>query len=373
MNHSNELICNIRFFRDKYASHVSQILTGFALLQKQGYLTLNVISDNEDFRKEGLYDHNSIVEVEINNKIIVYDLADGYQSIHRIDVFDRHLDRVTLYFKRSFDPKYHIGTRNQDKVKPLGLNYYCTCKGNPFDKRSYSISFRELRNARADKAWHSLCDYRNFVSSNHFDSYKLLFLTRVWDESQITLSQIQNAYPYFSFSEANDELMKWKSSLSSVTASRISLLKSLSSEFGSLLVGGVEDTAFARRICPELICSSDLTGKKNFMKALQRNFICIASVGLHNSIGWKFAEYVCNGRAIVSDELKYVIPGNFSSPKNYLRYSSVESCIENCRFLLNHINVIHDMENANSEYYDHYLAPDVLVRNSLDLFLSNIN
>ena len=43
------------------------------------------------FRSEGNYEHSSIVEVSFGDRIIAYDMADGYQSIHRMDVLDSQL------------------------------------------------------------------------------------------------------------------------------------------------------------------------------------------------------------------------------------------------------------------------------------------
>ena len=60
----------------------------------------------------------------------------------------------------------------------------------------------------------------------------------------------------------------------------------------------------------------------------------MASTGLHGSTGWKLAEYVAAGRAIVTEPLRYTLPGGFEEGKNYKTYTSPAECEEQLRQLL---------------------------------------
>ncbi len=187
--------CTILFNNNPSNVHISQILTGYKLLENQGILKIKSAAPFTEFRSSGHYEHNSIVEVKINGKKIVYDMADGYQSIHRKDVFDKQLDGVDFYFKRSYDKNFHLEMKNRDKVKPLSLNYHCTCKRNLYDKfvwNNFSIAevkrFLEHSAGLGNKA----LDYTVFESNGvAYDEYKLLFFARVWDSSGLSVDGIK--------------------------------------------------------------------------------------------------------------------------------------------------------------------------------------
>lgn len=363
---------NIKFLQDGKAAHNSQILTGYKLLEKQGLLKIQY--DNHfNFCQQKLYEHNSIVEVEVDGKILAYDTADGYQSIMRKDVFDQQLDRVYLYFKRSYAPEFHIGTNSESKVKPLGLNYHCTCKGNPFDR--FELLGNPLLDARrfisymhGDRKWRHLINYRNFESNNHYEKYNILFLTRLWDTSNINKENLKRAYSYLSENEAAILAENMIESFHNINNTRIAILRKLRDEFPTGgWTGGVEYSDIARKECPEFIVDSTITDKANFMKMLKENYICIASTGLHNSIGWKTAEYVTNGRAFLTEPLKYKVPGGFSAGNNYIEYTSADECIEECIALINHVEKIHMIESNNAEYYKKFLSPDQLILRTLEV------
>ena len=102
---------------------------------------------------------------------------------------------------------------------------------------------------------------------------------------------------------------------------------------------------------------------------IKENYICLTSEGLHHSIGWKFAEYVAAGKAIITEPLYYEVPYGFSEGVNYLTYSRLSSCIDKCEHLLSDVGTIHKMEEANRKYYAQHLRPDMLVLDSLKIAL----
>ena len=328
------------------------------------------------FRSEGNYEHNSIVEVDFGDRIIAYDMADGYQSIHRKEVFDSQLERLDFYFKRSYYPDFHADMKNSDKVKPLGLNYLCSCKGNPYDNfyfNEYSVSEIKSYFIHQKNKKMNTCDYSVFESnSKMYEQYNLLFLTRLWDSSGINVQGLQKTYPYFSESDAKAEAEKWKYSLDIATKNRIEYIKELKNHFGDRIITGVSNDEFSRKVCPELIVDDDLTRRDNYIRMIKENYVCLTSEGLHHSIGWKFAEYVAAGKAIVTEPLYYKVPYGFSENNNYLVYNDVSSCIEKCEYLLNNVDKIHDIESANREYYVNHLRPDMLVLDTLKIALPDI-
>ena len=368
--------CTIKFNDGAGNTHISQILAGFRLLEKRKLLKIKKVLPYASFRSDGNYEHNSIIEVEICGKKIAYDMADGYQSIHRKGHFDNQLENLDFYFKRSYDESFHAQMVNKEKVRSLGLNYLCSCEGNPYDKFYFKEhTLGELKrcfvNAKNKKA--NIYDYSLFESNGiQYDKYSLLFLTRLWDSASISTEGILKTYPYFTEDEARKEAEKWKFSLDSATVNRITYIKELKNHFGDRIIAGVSDDGFARTNYSEFIVDSVITQRNNYISMIKKNYICITSEGLHHSIGWKFAEYVAAGKAIVTEPLFYEVPYGFYEGNNYLTYTDVSSCIESCEKLLNDVDSVHSMEKRNREYYEAHVRPDMLVLDSLKIALPEV-
>lgn len=367
---SEKLICNILFNDNPGNTHISQILAGYKMLEKQGVLKIKNVSPYREFRSGGNYEHNSIVEVEFDGRIIAYDMADGYQSIHRKDVFDSQLERLDFYFKRSYYPEFHKDMKNRDKVKPLGLNYLCTCENNPYDDFYFNgkPDLNELKRFAAHIHTRKLDKFycEQFESNGiSYDNYNLLFLTRIWDYTSISGEKIKKTYPYFTDSEAEEESQRWQASLENATKSRIAYIKALREHFGDRIISGISRDAFSEKVCPELIVPNEMTERSRYIETIKKNYICITSEGLHHSIGWKFAEYVAAGKAIISEPLYYEVPYGFEENKNYLVYSDTDSLIDKCELLLNDISEVHRMEENNRKYYSEHVRADMLIKDSL--------
>ena len=364
--------CRIKY-GNKTESHLSQIFTGYKMLEDSGILIIESIEYDKSLKDKYLF--SSIIEVILNDTVkVAYDLADGYQSIHRLDLFDKAIEDIDFYFKRSYDPNIHTNHKYGYKVKPLGLNYHVTCKNNPIYKfSSANKGIKKIKDFikynKSQKSYYNNIKYYNFESENHFDSYNVMFFVRLWDSNILSLDNLLKSYSYLTYNEINQLYDKWKYQMDYVTSQRIDLVNGLKKELGDKFIGGLEDNEIARKLCPELISKNKYTDKFQFMNMTKSNNICIASVGLHDSIGWKFGEYVAAGKAIVTDPLKYVLPGDFKEDKNYKCYSNIDECINKVKILLSDIDEVHRMEENNIKYYKKYVRPDNLVLNTLNVAL----
>ena len=119
------------------------------------------------------------------------------------------------------------------------------------------------------------------------------------------------------------------------------------------------------KVDPELIVPDMLTGKRAYLHRMQHTEICVTSTGLHGSTGWKLAEYVAAGRAIVTEPLRYTLPGGFEEGKNYKTYTSPAQCEEQLRQLLADPAAILAMAQHNADYYQMWLRPEQQVRQAL--------
>jgi hypothetical protein len=70
-----------------------------------------------------------------------------------------------------------------------------------------------------------------------------------------------------------------------------------------------------------------LTNKRHYLELVRSHAVCIATTGLHGSTGWKFSEYVAAARGIVTEPLRYEVPGDFKSEQNYLEFTNEDELI----------------------------------------------
>ena len=324
------------------AAHISGILAGFTLLAKRGELTLRVL----DARQGSPIAREALLETEIDGRTVVFDLMDGYFYNDPAAV-QALFSRADVVFKRSFSAEKNRQFPGDisAKLRPLGLNYYVTCPGSPLDAE------RSAKSRLKQWALSTRCYPQDFEArlTRVRKKPRILFLTRLWDPEEPAVQQ----YP--------DLQAEWRQ----VNADRIELLHRLQSAFPAQFTGGVSDNACARRLCPELIVPDKLTGKRAYLHRMQHTEICVASTGLHGSTGWKLAEYVAAGRAIVTEPLRYTLPGGFEEGKNYKTYTSPAECEEQLRQLLADPAAILAMAQHNADYYQMWLRPEQQVRQAL--------
>ena len=152
---------------------------------------------------------------------------------------------------------------------------------------------------------------------------------------------------------------------------RAQCIRFLRTEFGNSFYGGFNHTDFAKRNYKELLLNNvNLSQKNNYLNLLSNYPICIATKGLHGSIGWKMGEYVALSKSIVSEKMKFKIPGNFKKNQNYLEFQTPEECVENSLILFTNSEKRCNLMRNNFDYYNKYLKPDELVLRTLKIGLS---
>jgi hypothetical protein len=107
------------------------------------------------------------------------------------------------------------------------------------------------------------------------------------------------------------------------------------------------------------------------LNAVKEHSICIATTGLHDSIGWKMAEYVAASRAIVSEPLHFELPGNFEKDVNYLEFEHVDQLVSKLQTLLQSQKTVLQMMESNFRYYNNFLKPENMIFNTLLTVMHN--
>ena len=359
---------NCKVIYTSLGPQLSQLFTGFGLLNKAGVIRLSQECGNNNFIAKNENAHyrnarNSDLLVLLNDDVrVFYDTQDS----HEIDEFA--LKQVDLYFKRSYAPT-KIPKDFEAKIFPLGLNYPVYADG--FDifeiGRIVSILSRQIRSLygvvrflnQATKLSLATFSYRpttkNIYSApEQLQTPRVLFMARAWDPINIPNTS----------KEKQLEIID-------INNTRAKCIELLRKEFGQSFTGGFQHTDYARKNFAHVLLHDDkLSSKRNYINLLKHYPICIATTGLHGSIGWKVGEYVAFSKAIVSERLNYSVCGDFSHENNYLEFETPEQCVEQSVKLFQDADLRYQMMRNNYQYYLSYLKPDAMVQRTLNIALS---
>ena len=345
--------------------HISMIVAGFLMLRNQGFIQLKIIPNYKNVRK---YPHPHIVEAVVNNKIIVYDCWDlcdwiasdwekeKWQDISSIELL---LDGIDYYFKRSYLRTRNIclSESNRDKIFPLGFNFHVSIADNPIDHYYKFLSYDHIKYIIKKMLFpYKLGQYWTIdkfeATANYVDAERLriIFLTRLWDPFgkgvRPTKKKVEREY---------------------INNTRIEIIKKLKQLYPDNFIGGVERSDFAEKNCKELVVSEEMTNRSNYIETMKRCDICIGTMGLHESIGWKTSEYIAAARAIVNEKFHYEVPYSFEPNKNYLPFESPEECISAVSMLMENPEKVFLQKKENERYYKTFLRPDKQIMHSIDI------
>lgn len=325
------------------AEHNAQTIAGFIMLKEKGY-NVEIVDDSRN-TKNPFY-NMPVVQVEYLGKKVIYDHWDGYNAPESMM---KCMDWADIYFKRSFSEErnaifFSAGT---NKMFPLGFNYYVTHKKSPVNEPVWKSLIKNILGRT--KRSYFVPEVFEGTPQAISDPPRIIFFTRLWDRNEANLNTAQ---------QQERDL---------INETRIEILRLLRQRYGTTFIGGLNDTPLSRAMAPDLIMSDKYTDRKNYLKLLHSCKICIGSMGLHESIGWKTAEYIAAAKAIVNETFHYSVPGDFLPGKNYLPYQTADECLEAVERLVNDPQLLLDMQIANQKYYQEYLRPDVLISNSLNI------
>ncbi|HLN95383.1 MAG TPA: glycosyltransferase, partial [Flavobacterium sp.] len=164
-----------------------------------------------------------------------------------------------------------------------------------------------------------------------------------------------------------------KAQREAINQERIDLVRELRHVLGDNFVGGIREDELSRELSPDLLLDSRQSHKAYYRRVLAGCGIGVANAGLEDSIGFKFAEYVANGSALLSNDIsKYVLPGKFREGEHYLTYRDVPDCVYKVRQLLSNDDVRIAMGKANERYYDEVLEPATNMKRIIDCVLGDL-
>lgn len=338
---------------------ISRLLTGFYLLHCQGIINVKFVENRNNSRE---IPSPHISEVEIDGKKLAFDMGDRWALCNEKGL--AYLEKVDGYFARDYSTKTDIVTPvvflNNDKVKPFGFNYYTTFKGNPLDKSGGIKNY--LTKKIKDMSGYNRCMYPEYFEQKadwKEKNMSIIFFARLWDTDSISLDRNMSKDIYDYRLYMLEERVK-------INKSRTEIIRRLKKEYGSSFAGGIYQDSYSEKYCPELIVPGRMTRKKVYLDQMKKSDICIGTMGLHRSIGWKIGEYIAAARAIIAERFEYSVPGNFEDGQHYVPYDSVEECCEAVSRLYENPSLVYAMKKANENYYINYLKADRQLLNAFN-------
>ncbi len=348
-------------------AHLAQVYTGFAMLGKQGSILLR--QRCLPFRgPEASKPQHLRNAAATHTLVLVGNTTRLFYDTHDAPEIDEQAAIASdLYFKRSFDPDL-IPKPLAAKIRPLGLNYAVYMDG--FDRFELQRVIAELRSGREKIALLTRLATRGFdmqaaaqgyrpnVSSMHAapasaDAPRVLFMARAWDPA-----------------DQPDRSPQQREARAEINEMRARCVLMLRKEFGSAFTGGFKHTPFALEHYPHVLLQNpERASKRAYLALLASHPICVATTGLHGSIGWKFGEYVAFSKAIVSERLVYRVPGDLAAGKHYLEFRTAEECVQAAATLFTNRDLRLSLMQANHEYYTMYLRPDRMLARTVEAAL----
>lgn len=338
--------------------HLQQLYTGFLMLHEGGAIRLS----QERRRKKTEYPSgaqhladafHAHLDAIVDGKIkIHFDTHDGP------DIATGELDDCDFYFKRSYSPSViaTLPLEQRNRIEPLGLNYRVLPNGVDWfaARRGLALYARPIRRGLKEAL-----DVRNRFGyrprlremeapPDPSAEPRVLFLAATYD-------------PYDDPGRTPDKI----EDRISINETRAHCIRLLKGALGKRFTGGFASSAFACKQYPDLIASDSVTAQERYIPTMRSHSICVATTGLHGSIGWKLAEYVAFSKAIVTEKLLYGVPGDFGPNRNYLEFASAEHCAAAAVRLVEDKDLRERLMVNNAAYYRAFVRPDTLVANAL--------
>jgi len=315
----------------------AQIYAGLGLLAHAGIIKLHF---NKSANVAGKVTVNCMVE----HTKIAFDMHDREGFIE-----SGSYNWCDVYFKRSCTARL---LSQYNKIQPWGLNVGLTSRYDfAWQRATAGISFMQA--------------LKKYVTASTVTGWLFNMKNNAYNRNWKRLQQppLKTHHPLISFSarlwetkenlgdEKNEDRLR-------INNERIAFVKALKKNFPGYYTGGIEDTALARQLCPELVMPAGKTNNKSFIRNLKESSIGIATPGLLNSVGWKFSEYLLLSKAIVSNSIEEtILPNPCVNGINYMAYTTIDDMLANVERLVKDEELRFAMMDNNYHYSQNFMLP----------------
>ena len=340
--------------------HLYPILAGFSALDRSGALRVRYARLRPG--DADVLPYNMLEVVADDGRRLIYDMNDGYANLlpdeaQTAPFYDKLLGRCDVLFKRSFDRAQNARLCAPKQILPTPPNFLVTLRGNrahfpvPCDPRREKIK-KLVRMLPGSPYYNGHILEENLFAPPHVSEQpRILFMARLWDPAGDFAGQLTPA-----MAEERH----------AINESRAACIHLLRREFGDRFRGGVAASDFTRRAYADVVLDDPSLARKDAYLAFMKTFdIQIATMGLHRSTGWKFAEYLAASKAIVCEPLCYESSGGLTDGVHYRAFADADACVQNVYALLDD-GVRGEMMAQNHAYAERNLRCASFVRRTLE-------
>jgi hypothetical protein len=354
----------VRVYPDTLIAPTSKIYAGLFELEAAGQLQVKYTYKGPS--SENIFRHGDefTLWTEIGDDsagVIVRICFDTWD--HPIINSLKKLEQCDIYFKRSYDRQslWKLPIELQKKIVPFGLNYACrSINERGFVQRHLVHYFahkyflyrplRGLKKLVTQIGKTSVLRLAPSLSKNFTPP-----LIEEFEASPDSQAERIVLYQTVVYSPTTSKMSDIKQ-LKEMNDMRAEIIRALRKNFGERFIGGLAPTDFAKQHYADCITTNKID-KRSFMQLIKNSLITIVTTGLHNSTGWKLAEYLAASKCIVTEPLHYELPTPLEEEKNYLSFSSPEECVAACKKVLESPKLASDMRWNNYNYYKKEVEP----------------
>ncbi|CAM4097381.1 glycosyltransferase [Gillisia limnaea] len=311
--------------------HFSQLISGLQYLKGKKEVDLSYQLNLNQYPVH-------IFRIDYNGLNLFFDMSDNSEIDWKI------YEESDFYIKRMLNK---TDFEQYEKLVPYGLNYQVYYNNN-FLKYLFLKDRKLLKySLRFSKSMSLILNIKDCVKNNCLSKMEskpsmgrqILFRARLWNPD-------------------NNETDWKKKERIILNEERISINRLLKRDYNRHFKGGIQKDSFSESQCPDLLLSKKEYHKSTYLKELKASSIGIVNQGLENSISWKMGEYVAHGLAIITSSIdEFELPGDFEEGENYLKYESVEECLEMTELLFKDDKLRARIQKNNENYYLNYLHP----------------
>lgn len=335
--------------------HTLQIYTGLYALHRSGHIRMRHRLSPRDLRRrlpqvpadDRVFLRNAnVLFVDVDDRLVCFDLRDG------AGYFEQVVDHVALYAKRSFRRERYA--RRPEIFLPLGLNYSVF-----LDRPTPAELARAARQLNLEPGrWKQLALALARLAP---PLARRLGVPTVSTLSAPPQPQLEPAALFLARTWPAEDGPRGQA-VRDLNEFRARCIRALRARLGARFLGGFARSAHALEHYPDCLADERISTRRGaYLRLLQSYPVCVATTGLHESIGWKFGEYVALSRAIVSEPLRFELPGPIAPGENYLEFTTPEACVQAVESLLADEGLRTRMMRRNWEYHLEYGAPHAVV------------
>lgn len=289
------------------------------------------------------------------------------------------LREVDVYFKRSYHEPYisQLSENLRKKVLPMGMHYGCRSRSEPVLGRFKQVVAHHLighssAQSRLRMLLHLVGEPAKVLLTKYGLAKSGLGWPLLMEDFEVSPDVPAEPHVFYRTrvysprSRAHGERDAFRlGRLEAINEMRVNIVKALRQHFGNRFVGGLRRSPFVEATYPDCVYPYEL-GLRGHVELGKKCLVNVTTDGLHDSLSWKFPEYMAASRCIVSEPVKHKVPETPEEGKHYLPFRTPQECVRACQELLDNAELANRMREDNFLYYQNHVRPDRLMFRSLE-------